>query len=141
MRSFLFGGSGGGSRLSDLGLLVLRVLAGIGIATHGIGKLPPSEGFVKGVAALGFPMPYFFAVGAGIGEFFGGILLAAGLLTRVGALMMFTVMCVAFFGQHRNDPFARKELAMLYLAISFAFTLIGGGRYSIDRLIRGGRKR
>jgi putative oxidoreductase len=140
MRNFLFGGPGTSNSLADAGLAFLRVATGVGLATHGIAKLPPPEGFVKGVAALGFPSPEIFAWAAGMSEFFGGILLAVGLLTRPAAMFILIVMSVAFFGQHRYDPFARKELSMMYGSSAVFFLLAGAGRFGIDRLLRRGRR-
>ena len=46
----------------DIGALLLRAFAGLALAfAHGIGKMPPSEGFVGVVAGLGFPAPGAFA--------------------------------------------------------------------------------
>ena len=64
--------------LHDLGLLILRVLAGAGIAYHGYGKLfgGRMDKFAEGVAAMGCPMPEVFAWAAALSEVAGGILLA-----------------------------------------------------------------
>ena len=48
--------------------------------------------------------------------------------------MMFT-MCVAIFSIHAGQPFAEKELAVLYLSVFVLLFISGPGRYSIDRLI------
>ncbi|HCR18515.1 MAG TPA: hypothetical protein DIU35_13640 [Candidatus Latescibacteria bacterium] len=51
---------------------------------YGLGKLPPSEGFVGAISKLGFPFLGTFAWAASFGEFGGGLFLALGLLTRPG---------------------------------------------------------
>lgn len=120
----------------DAGLLVLRVSVGLMLAFgHGIGKVPPSEGFVNGVANLGFPMPTLFAWGAGLSELVGSLLIAVGLLTRPAALMVAITMGVAAFLRHAGDPFETKEKALLYLAVAVAILIAGAGRYSLDRVI------
>ena len=45
-------------------------------------------------------------------------------------------MLVAGFGVHAADPFARKEMALLYLAIAVMFLLVGSGKYGVDAWIR-----
>lgn len=117
----------------DLALLVLRLFTGLALAlAHGAGKVPPSERFVSGVEALGFPAPLLFAWAAGLSEFAGGFLLAAGLFTRPAALMVLITMLVAAFRRHAPDPFADKEKAFLYAAIALVFLIAGGGRLALD---------
>jgi putative oxidoreductase len=135
MRKFVFGGAGGASAAVDFGLMALRVFAGLAMAFgHGIKKLPPPDGFVKGVVGMG--MPAFMAWGATFAELGCGILLALGLFTRPAATLILITMSVAFFGVHRNDPFGRQELALLYGFISLFFVLAGSGRFGVDQLIR-----
>jgi len=137
IRDFLVGGAGAGSKLADLGLAAFRIFAGLAMAFgHGITKVPPSEGFTGLVEGLGFPVPGLFAWLAGISEFFGGLLMAAGLLTRPAALMVVGTMAVAAFLQHAGDPFGDRELALLFMFSALFFTMAGGGRYSLDAFLR-----
>ena len=132
----VFGGDGGRSPLSDLGLLVVRVFAGLALGLgHGLKKVPPSDRFVEMTGELGFPLPELFAWAAGLSELAGGILLALGLFTRPASALIAITMLVAAFGQHAGDPFGDREMALLYLVIAVAFMLIGSGRYGIDRLL------
>ena len=136
IRRLLFGGDGGASRLSDLGLLLFRVFVGLALAWgHGINKLPPSEGFVAGVVAMGFPAPLVFAWAAGLAEFVGGHLIALGLLTRPAALFAAVTMFVAAFIRQAGDPFTDIEKALLFLAAAALLMLAGAGRYSLDAFI------
>lgn len=137
IRDFLVGGAGAGSKLADAGLALLRIFAGLAMAfAHGINKVPPSEGFTGLVESLGFPAPGLFAWLAGISEFFGGLLMAAGLLTRPAALMVLGTMFVAAFISHAGDPFGEREMALLFMFSALFFTMAGGGRYSIDAFLR-----
>lgn len=137
MRNFFFGGAGGASKTADIGLLVLRMVAGFALAFgHGLGKLPPSAQFVEGVSRLGFPEPEVFAWGAALSEALGGILLATGLLTRPAALAIAFTMGTAAFRSHAADPFPTKEKALLFLVIAVCLLFSGAGRYSVDALIR-----
>ncbi len=103
---------------------------------HGLGKIPPSDEFVTGIAGLGFPAPHLFAWLAGLAEFAGGLLLAAGLLTRFASLSIFVTMFVAAFVAHGPDSFEVKELALLYMFVAIAFFLAGAGDWSIDGFVR-----
>ena len=137
IRDFLVGGAGAGSKLADLGLAALRIFAGLAMAlAHGINKVPPSADFIEGVGELGFPIPFLFAWLAGISEFFGGLLMAAGLLTRPAALMVLGTMFVAAFISHADDPFSAQERALLFMFSALFFTMAGGGRYSLDAFLR-----
>ena len=141
LRSVLFGRApsdhGRPSRAVDVALLVLRLSLGLAMAlAHGAGKIPPSEGFIGATAALGFPAPMVFAWLAGLSEFAGGLLVAAGLATRPAALAVVGTMVVAAFLQHAGDPFADRELALVYLAGFAAIAIAGAGRFSGDALLR-----
>jgi len=138
--NFLFGGDDVHSKRANLGRAVLRVFAGLALALgHGLGKLPPSEGFVEGVAEMGFPAPGFFAWMAALAEFLGGLLLAAGLLTRPASLFIVINLSVAAIISHAGDPFNIREKALLFGTIALMYLLTGAGRYSMDALIRRNR--
>lgn len=122
---------------SDLGLLIFRLFVGLAMAfSHGLGKIPPPEQMIAGVEAMGFPMAIAFAWAAGLSEFIGALLLASGLFTRIAASFIGFTMGVAAFVAHGADPFAKKEMALLYLAASVMFIFTGAGKYSLDSLIR-----
>lgn len=139
LKDFLFGGSIESSPVADFGLLVLRFATGFALAlSHGYGKLLDPNRFINGaVAGLGFPAPTLFGWLAIFSEFFGGILLALGLLTRPAAFLVLGVMLTAYFGIHFNQTFDKQELAVLYGLIAIAFLLKGSGRYGFDALLRG----
>jgi len=127
----------GGSLVAHLGFAFLRVFTGLSLAfAHGIGKIPPSERFVESVADMGFPIPHVFAWAAGITEFFGGLLLAAGILTRPSAFFIVITMAVAGLVRHADDPFTTKEKALLFGFVALMFLLVGSGKYAVDALIR-----
>lgn len=138
-RSILFG-SAAPSRGTDAALLLLRLGFFLPMAfLHGLGKLPPSEGFIGGTAALGFPLPVVFAWAAGLSEFLGGLLLAAGLLTRPAAGLLAFTMAVAFFGAHGAALSGDNsgEMALLYLVASVVVLVAGPGLYSVDARLSG----
>ncbi len=122
----------------SFGLLWLRVLAGLGIASHGWQKIAGGfmPKFITGVAEMGFPMPELFAWAAVLSELVGGALLVLGLGTRVASLAVFVTMSVAVFIHHAHDPMKVKELALAYWTMSGALLLMGGGRYSLGSLVK-----
>jgi len=130
----------------NLGLLVLRVMAGAGMAClHSFGRLSPGhiEEFAKiAVAPLGFPFPLVFAYLSVLTEFVGGLFIAAGLLTRLTALPLIFNMCVAIVGvhMHNGDSLAKMEPALTYLTAFVTLFLAGPGSLSVDRIIWGTRK-
>ena len=120
-------------RSNDTGILILRVATGLSLAlAHGINKVPPADGFVAGVAGMGFPVAIAFAWLSAVAELGGGLMIAAGLFTRVGAALIAINMVVATFLMQAGDPYLERELAILYLVIALALLFTGGGRYSVD---------
>lgn len=129
-------------RGTDVGLMGLRVYAGLALAlAHGWGKVPPSEGFRGMVDGLGLPAPELFAWLAAAAEFGGGLLLAIGLLTRPVALVLLVHFSVVVLLAHAGDPFGRRELPLFFWFSALVFLTSGGGRYSLDALVRRGQRR
>jgi len=129
-----------GKGAADLGLLWLRMLMGLGIASHGFAKIAGGrmEQFAQGIASMGFVMPTVFAWAAALSELVGGLLIAAGLGTRAAAALVWMTMTVAAFIRHGADPFSTKELALAYWTMAGALVFLGAGSYSLDRkLVRG----
>lgn len=124
--------------LETLGIAILRIVAGLSMATHGYGKIF-TEGrmdkFAGGVGEMGFPQPELFAWLAALSELVGGVCLALGLGTRFSAFLIGCTMVVAVFIKHAADAFEKKELGLLYLAIMVYFLVAGGGRLAADSLL------
>lgn len=120
----------------NLTLLLLRVVAGIFMLTHGIGKFEQ----LMGESPIQFPDPIgvgssvslFLAVFA---EVFCSLLLIFGLATRFSAAVLLITMLVASFVIHINDEFARQELPLLYATMFAILLLLGAGKFSVDQLI------
>ncbi len=117
-------------------MLLLRVFAGLAIAfNHGYGKL---TGYNQ-ILAKGFMDPFHIGASASLSlvifaEFFCGILVALGLLTRLACIPLIITMIVAFFIAH-NGSFKEGEMAGLYLVAFTTILLVGPGKASVDRLI------
>jgi putative oxidoreductase len=122
----------------ELGLLWLRLSFGLTMAfSHGYGKIIKcfSEGPVQ------FPDP--IGVGnalslflAGSSEFFGGLLIAIGLATRIAVLPLAFTMLVAVLIIHAEDPFQKQEFALLYFFPCVALFFCGPGKFSLDHWLR-----
>ena len=71
-------------------------------------------------------------------EFFGGILLAIGFLTRPAALAATIVLLVTvwFHWVPQGQGFGGAEKSLLWAAITFYFVAHGGGFLSVDRALR-----
>lgn len=145
----------------DVALFILR-LSGFGLAfAHGwqkVSMLVSGNGgpFVSGVEALGFPMPMVFAWAAALAEFAGGLCVALGIGTRIAASFTAFTMFIAAFFRHRFflhilvwlgassppeevvESWGNPERAATYLLIFLALILLGGGKFSLDRLVRRG---
>lgn len=125
-------------KYSELIFSVVRIVVGLLFAQHGAQKLFGLLGGVGesgGTAAVG--SLFFFA---GLIEFFGGLLIAAGLLGSWVAFLASGEMAVAYFRVHAPRAFwpiqNGGELAILYC---FAFLFIavhGSGRWSVDAVLR-----
>lgn len=127
--------------LRSVGLLVLRVGAGVYMATHGWSKVRMALAgeFDKFGDPLGLGNTVAL-LGAAGAEFGCALLVAAGLATRWAALPVVFTMAVAAFVVHGADPWtmsggASKEPALLYLIAFLAVALCGGGRFSADALL------
>ena len=119
INKLLFSGTVINSFAANIGLAGLRIFTGLSMAfAHGVGKIPPSEGFTKGIADMGFPAPNWFAWAAGLSEFGGGILIALGIMTRPASFFLGVTMFVAAFIRHAADLFMRKKKALLFLSLA-----------------------
>ncbi|MEO8311389.1 MAG: DoxX family protein [Caldimonas sp.] len=121
----------------DAALLILRLVLGVLVLMHGIGKLPPPPAFlIDSLAKAG--LPSVIAYGVYLGEIVGPILIIVGVWTRVGALLIVANMAVAVLMAHAGDLFKMNgqggyelELQAMYLFTAVALALTGAGRFSI----------
>jgi putative oxidoreductase len=68
-------------------------------------------------------------------EVFCSFLLIIGLGTRIATIPLIITMLVAIFAIHWDDPFGKKEFALLYLVPYVSIFLMGAGRYSLDNFL------
>ena len=132
---------------SDAGLaaFILRVPTGLILAAHGAQKLFGAfggyglEGTGQWMASIGLEPGMLMAILAGSAEFFGGLALTLGLLTRPAALLTAFTMLVAVFSVHiSNGLFMANngyEYALTLMMVSLALLVQGAGAFSLDNLI------
>lgn len=126
------------NRYSNVTYALFRVFAGVLFLLHGTQKtlgFPPSaQGGTMPIASL----PGF----AGIIELICGALIALGLLTGIAAFIASGEMAVAYFMAHASHNFwpivNKGELAVLYCFAFLYIASVGGGRFSLDAMIRRG---
>jgi putative oxidoreductase len=116
----------------SVALLLLRIAAGAMMMVHGWSKL---SGY--GEMSADFPDP--LGVGhatslalAIFGELVCAGALIPGVLTRLAAIPYTFTMIVAGLIVHADDPWGRKELAVLYLVCGVTLAIAGPGRFSVD---------
>ena len=104
-------------------LLLGRILIGGIFVQSGFDKLMGLDAFATGLAARGLPAalaPVLASIGASV-EFFGGLAIVFGVMTRCAAVVMIVFLIVATLISHRFWVFQGAERRTV------------GGRYSLDR--------
>jgi putative oxidoreductase len=120
---------------TDAGLLLIRLLSGGMILTHGIPKFNRLFG----------PEPVKFADPFGLGpeisltmavfaEVICAVLVILGFKTRLATIPLMITMLTAAFYAHWGDPFSKKELPLLFFTVFFALLIFGSGKFSLDGL-------
>jgi putative oxidoreductase len=120
----------------DILFLLLRLALAVMMIRHGLPKL--SRLLEGGEIQFGDPIGLGPAVSLALAvfaEFFCSILIGIGLGTRLASIPLIITMFVAAFIAHGADPFARKELALLYLLYYITLLVVGSRRYSVDYLL------
>src|SRR5690606_32500674 len=113
---------------------VLRVVAGLALVTHGLGKIGDPFGASGMVESLGFHPGAFWSPLLSFTEFFAGILIAVGFLTRPAsfAAMFILAVTVWFHWITLDQGYAGAEKSILWTAIFLFFVIRGGNRHSVD---------
>lgn len=128
---------------NSIALLPIRLGVGATMAAHGAQKLfgwfggYGLEGTGQFFAEnLGLKPGILMAALAGGTEFFGGLLLLVGLLTRIAGLSLVATMAVAIVTTYTGVFFAQGggiEYPLILLLVSLTFVIAGGGAFSVDR--------
>jgi len=120
----------------DIILLIVRVFIGFAMLSHGFPKLQ--------TLLEGGKIDFFDFIGLGpqitliltvFAEFVCSILLILGLFTRISLGFLIFTMIVSAFVVLAADPFAKKEMALIYLSLYLLLMAFGAGKFSVDYMI------
>jgi putative oxidoreductase len=130
--------------LSDVGILLIRILLGFLMSVHGTQKV---LGWFGGYGlsetgayfeAFGFRPGVRFAAAVGMSELSGGILLMLGLFTPFGsaAILMSMLLAIASVqSKYRFFTVAPEiELPLFYAVSAIGIAFTGGGAFSLDAI-------
>ena len=128
----------------SIALLILRLVVGLTMVVHGTQKLFGWFGgsglarLRQGFEKQGFKPAWFWVSLVILGEVGGGLSLALGFLTPLGAAGVFGTMFMATFKSHWKNGFILSkggyEYTLVLMAVSIALGLAGPGVYSLDAL-------
>ena len=131
--------------MSNLAVLVLRLVLGLLLAGHGAQKLfgwfggPGLQGTSGWMESIGLQPGRLWALMAGLSEFGGGVLMVLGLLNPIGPLGAIGSMAMATVKVHGIKPIwvteGGAELPVTNMAAATALILNGPGKYSLDRAL------
>ena len=127
------------------GLLLLRVVGGLTLAAHGAQKVfgwfggPGPAKMTQGLKSQGFRPAWLWATFVMLGELGGGLSLAFGFLTPLGAAGAVGAMTMAIAKSHWKNGFWNSkrglEFPLQLLAVGAAIGIAGPGTYSLDNLL------
>jgi putative oxidoreductase len=127
----------------SLFLLLVRLYWGWQLIQSGWGKLHHLDKVTEFFTSLNLPMPAQTAVAISCLEFFGGIFLAIGLLSRLTALALTINLIVAYITADREALFSIfSDPDKFYAAAPYTFLiaslivlLFGPGKFAVDTLL------
>ena len=126
-------------------LLVIRIVVGLTLAAHGAQKLFGwfgGHGYSateQGFRTRGYRPAWLWVALAIVGELGGGLSLAVGFLTPLGAAGALGAMVMAISTHWKNGFFGSRggyEYPLALLAVSLGLGLAGPGAYSLDGLLK-----
>ncbi|NOY50487.1 MAG: DoxX family protein [Chlorobi bacterium] len=124
----------------DLPLFFMRIVLAYGFWGPAMMKWNNIDGIIEWFDSMGMPMPALNAYLSASTEMAGVILLSLGLFTRLISIPLMVVMLVAIFTVHYSNGFEAGnngfEIPLYYLLMLLSLTIYGGGKISIDYVIK-----
>jgi putative oxidoreductase len=120
----------------NLALLLLRLVIGAFMLSHGLGKMSAlfADEAIQFADPFGLGEPASLAL-AVFAEVFCSFLLILGVGTRLAVIPLMITMLTTVLVIHQGDPFGKKELSLIYLLVYTVIIIAGAGKYSVDQLI------
>lgn len=126
--------------LKDLPLLAMRVILAYGFWKPGMMKWNDIDAIGSWFEGMGYPLPLLNAYAAANTEVAGAVLLLLGFATRLISIPLMVIMLVAIFTVHGANGFEAGnngfEIPLYYLIMLFTLTIYGGGKISVEGIIR-----
>jgi putative oxidoreductase len=125
--------------LGSLAPFFARIVVGWVFLWSGWGKLRNLPAMIENFASWHIPAPHILTPFVSGVEFFGGIFLLLGLLTRISAGALGITMIVAIASAKWDQVDSLETLLGFdeteYLALFLWLSIAGAGRISVDRLL------
>ena len=127
------------SKLNEWSLTALRLVLGLVFIYHGYMKLFVHNGFpatVEFFRMVGIPAAGHAALLVGVVEFFGGLFMVLGLLTRYVSMLQMVVMLTAFFMVHLSQGFNGYKFVLVVMAGLLVIMTSGPGKLALGKLLK-----
>lgn len=122
--------------LNSVGLLIMRIwIGGAMLLAHGWPKVATFSDRLQTFPdplGIGSPTSLVAAILAEVGC---ALLIVIGLGTRLAAVPLLFTMLMAAFVIHGDDPWSKKEFALLYAVPYLMLIFTGPGRFSLERIL------
>jgi len=119
----------------DAAALLLRLVFGGLFVYHGWTKIQMYDQILPhfpDLIGIGSKLSFNLVIFA---EFFCGILVVIGLLTRLAVIPILITMIVVNFIALAKADFQAKELPLVFLVLCLVVLILGPGKYSVDGMI------
>ncbi|NML57128.1 HvfX family Cu-binding RiPP maturation protein [Chryseobacterium cheonjiense] len=126
-------------KLSDLPLLLIRLILAYGFYNPAMMKLRDINSIADWFSSINIPFPLVNAYLAAGTEISGVVLLTLGLFTRIISIPLMVTMVVAIVTVHWGNGFEAGdngfEIPLYYLILLFTLIVYGSGRISLDHIL------
>lgn len=119
---------------NHLAKLILRIGFGGFMLSHGIPKMMKlfAGGEIQFADPIGLGATASLALTV-FAEVICAVMIIVGFKTKWATIPLIFTMLVAAFVVHADDPFGKKEFELLYALGYLVISLLGAGKYSLDK--------